>query len=247
VSDDKIISLTKRIQDKKLEKAPPSAVHTDKEVDDDRLPKVLTGFGQKIDLVEERKKRRKESKTEIVGEPDGRVRISGRCKEPHSDNEFEWRFDEQQLRDFISRLYHASEVAKYKRALVGRAEFRLIIAGSRNLSRNEVGHHLVSDMLRESGFVPTMILCGECKGPDHWGAEWAAQSHLEVKHYPVAKGPRRNYVFRNEAMAVYAHGLLAIWDGKSAGTKDMIERAISKKLRTFVYRTDLKKGYWAHE
>lgn len=43
---------------------------------------------------------------------------------------------------------------------------------------------------------------------------------------------------RNEKMAVYADALIAFWDGKSTGTKDMIDRAKKHGLKVRVIRYD---------
>lgn len=39
-------------------------------------------------------------------------------------------------------------------------------------------------------------------------------------------------------MVEYADGLIAIWDSKSRGTKDVIEQAVSKGLRVYVEKTE---------
>lgn len=43
---------------------------------------------------------------------------------------------------------------------------------------------------------------------------------------------------RNKKMANYAEALLAIWDGKSCGTKNMIQQAKENNLRIYVHRID---------
>jgi len=40
---------------------------------------------------------------------------------------------------------------------------------------------------------------------------------------------------RNREMARYAEGLVAIWDGPSRGTKDMIDAMFALKKPIFVY------------
>lgn len=40
---------------------------------------------------------------------------------------------------------------------------------------------------------------------------------------------------RNEEMAIYANALVAFWDGKSKGTKNMIEVAKSNHLKVSIY------------
>lgn len=42
-------------------------------------------------------------------------------------------------------------------------------------------------------------------------------------------------VMRNLTIAQNAEALIAIWDSKSKGTKDMILKAMSNKLQFFIY------------
>lgn len=42
-------------------------------------------------------------------------------------------------------------------------------------------------------------------------------------------------------MAVYAEALIAIWDGRSKGTKHMIAMAKKRELPIFIYRTDIPR------
>jgi len=44
---------------------------------------------------------------------------------------------------------------------------------------------------------------------------------------------------RNEVMASYADALVAVWDGKSPGTKHMISYAKKKKLKVYVKNTSV--------
>ena len=37
-------------------------------------------------------------------------------------------------------------------------------------------------------------------------------------------------------MAEYADALIAVWDGESRGTKNMIDEATSRNLKLFVYK-----------
>lgn len=98
---------------------------------------------------------------------------------------------------------------------------KLIIAGSRSLPE-EFQYRLVPLSWK---FRPTEIVCGMAKGPDLWGKEFGESWGIEVVEFPAQWdlfGKRAGYV-RNEQMADYADALLAFWDGKSRGTKHMID------------------------
>jgi hypothetical protein len=106
---------------------------------------------------------------------------------------------------------------------------RTIIAGCRDIE-NEI---LVFGAIVQSGICITEVVSGGAKGVDRLGEEWADRNNIPVKLFPAqwkehgkAAGP-----IRNDAMAIYANALIAIWDGQSRGTKNMIDNAIKYKLK----------------
>ena len=88
---------------------------------------------------------------------------------------------------------------------------KVIIAGSRGIDDHEV-------------------VCGMARGVDRAGAAWAWANDVRVKKFPAAwrskdgELDRSAGMARNEAMAEYADALIAVWDGLSPGTKDMMRR-----------------------
>jgi len=73
-------------------------------------------------------------------------------------------------------------------------------------------------------------------GIDSCAVDWANWSGIAVKEfhpnwtkYGPGAGP-----MRNGEMAEYADALIAIWDGESKGTKNMIKQAKAKGLKVFV-------------
>lgn len=112
---------------------------------------------------------------------------------------------------------------------------RTIIAGSRDITQDEFDWEI--QYLRH---IPTAVISGEARGADKLGADWA-----QSKGIPVIKMPARwrddQGMFdrgagfrRNIEMANTADFLFAIWDGKSPGTKHMIDVATKKGLITQV-------------
>lgn len=92
----------------------------------------------------------------------------------------------------------------------------------------------------------TEVLCGMAEGADLLGKQLAEYYKIPVKEYPAqwknfdlpyVKIKTNDYgkynalagMWRNQKMAEDADFLIAIWDGKSKGTKDMIDRM--KKLK----------------
>ena len=102
---------------------------------------------------------------------------------------------------------------------------KLIIAGSRNIDKNKVIHWLNRNTVDDEGLE---IVCGMAKGPDLAGKEWAENLRIPVTEFyaPWDKYGKRAGYMRNAAMAGYADELLAFWDGKSKGTRNMIEEML---------------------
>jgi hypothetical protein len=111
---------------------------------------------------------------------------------------------------------------------------KVIIAGGRTVT----DYSLVLSALAESRFEPTEIVSGMAPGVDTLAIQYARENNLPLKEfhadwnsYKRAAGP-----IRNRAMAEYADSLIAIWDGESRGTKNMIEEATKRGLKVYVKR-----------
>ena len=121
---------------------------------------------------------------------------------------------------------------------------KVIIAGSRNVDN----YMLIEAAVLQSDFYTeiTEVVSGGAKGADRLGELYARNNNIEVKTFipdwndidapgAVVKKNRWGKKYnskagfdRNEKMGEYADALIAIWDGKSAGTKSMIN--IMKRL-----------------
>lgn len=100
---------------------------------------------------------------------------------------------------------------------------KVIIAGTRSLT-----WYLLSDLeedIRDSGFKVEEVVSGHAKGIDQLGELWAERHKAPVKLFiPEWRVyGRRAGILRNHKMGDYADALIAIWDGKSRGTRDMID------------------------
>ncbi|MDD3759759.1 MAG: SLOG family protein [Acidithiobacillus sp.] len=106
--------------------------------------------------------------------------------------------------------------------------FPLIVAGSRGISEAETILHLDEQIPDYRG----PVVSGMAQGVDTVAVQWAkAHGVLLVEapalwnRYGRAAGP-----IRNQWMSWYATHLLALWDGESRGTHNMIETARRDKL-----------------
>ncbi len=140
---------------------------------------------------------------------------------------------------------------------------KVVISGSRTI--NDI--KLIEMSVAESGFDVSEVISGGAKGIDTLAVEWAVENDIPINVFEAAwnnldhpdaliktsrwgqKYDARAGLRRNELMAVYADALIAIWDGKSKGTKHMLKMARKRELPTFVYRTDLpiKTGHLKRE
>jgi len=115
---------------------------------------------------------------------------------------------------------------------------KTIIAGSRDIT----AYHIVLDAYAKAPFRVTEIVSGGARGVDKLGEEVAKNNYLPIKVFPANwnKYGNRAGPIRNAEMADYAEALIAVWDGKSKGTANMIQQATKKGLQVFVYRLDVE-------
>lgn len=112
---------------------------------------------------------------------------------------------------------------------------KVIIAGGRDFNN----YDLLSQTMDELNIIVFEVVCGDARGADTLGATWASANGIAIKHYPAdwdAHG-RSAGIIRNRQMAEYADFLVAFWDGKSHGTKNMIDtmQQIGKHGRVILY------------
>ena len=98
---------------------------------------------------------------------------------------------------------------------------RVIVAGGRDFKNWE----LLCETLNEKKDLIDEVVCGEAWGADRFGKTWAMTNNVPVKSFPAQwdKYGRAAGPIRNKEMAEYADYLIAFWDGKPRGTRNMIE------------------------
>lgn len=113
---------------------------------------------------------------------------------------------------------------------------KTIIAGSRDVSN----YKYIELAMQKINWKVTEVVSGMAKGVDTYGLRWAHENQLPVMKFPAdwnthgkSAGP-----IRNGKMAEYADALVAIWDGKSLGTKNMIRQARDRGLKVAVFLID---------
>jgi hypothetical protein len=109
---------------------------------------------------------------------------------------------------------------------------KVIIAGSRTIR----DYARVCHAVRRSGFAISRVVSGMAAGVDSLAVRYAKEHGLPCDGFPAEwkRWGRSAGYRRNVQMAAHADALIAIWDGKSPGTRHMIEVAKARGLRIVV-------------
>lgn len=117
-------------------------------------------------------------------------------------------------------------------------QYRVIIAGCRDFDNYELLKERCDFFLQNQKKEDVVIVSGHASGADALGERYAQERGYKLETYPAdwqthgkAAGP-----IRNEQMANISNALIAFWDGKSRGTKNMIETATKRGLQVAVVR-----------
>lgn len=117
-------------------------------------------------------------------------------------------------------------------------KYKVIIAGCRDFTDYELLREKCDYHLQNLRLEDIVIVSGHASGADSLGERYAQERGFQLETYPAdwqahgrAAGP-----IRNAKMANVVHALIAFWDGKSRGTKNMIETARKYNLKVAVVR-----------
>jgi len=121
---------------------------------------------------------------------------------------------------------------------------RVIIAGSREINNKDLVFQKIDMGLQELYYWRIIndnsnltLISGGALGVDTFAKEFSFFHKINFIEYLAEwtkYGKKAGYL-RNIEMAESADALIAIWDGKSKGTKHMIDIAKKKGLKIFVY------------
>jgi hypothetical protein len=111
---------------------------------------------------------------------------------------------------------------------------KIIIAGGRTFNN----YNLLSESCDKALSLQKEIeiVSGTANGADKLGEKYAKEKGYSLKQFPADwnKHKKAAGYIRNEEMAKYADALIAFWDGKSKGTKHMIDLAKQYNLKVKV-------------
>ena len=109
---------------------------------------------------------------------------------------------------------------------------KVIIAGSRSIDRLSSRRwdyvklqQRIEEAVTASKFQITEVITGGAGGPDRAGERWAANHGLPVRTIkPNWKQGKGAGLIANRELAEAGEALIALFDGASKGTRDMIEQ-----------------------
>ena len=113
---------------------------------------------------------------------------------------------------------------------------KVIIAGGRDFNDYILLKRKCDELLKDVSDIE--IVSGAANGADRLGERYAVEKGYPVKQFPADWKQYGNSagIKRNAEMANYAEMLIAFWDGKSRGTKNMIDVATTKNFRVEVVK-----------
>lgn len=110
---------------------------------------------------------------------------------------------------------------------------KTIIAGSRSVTKL----HILHEAITACPWTITEVISGGARGADRLGELWAKANGipLTVMRADWSRYGLRAGALRNREMANVADALIALWDMKSRGTRDMIDVANQRGLDRLVW------------
>lgn len=110
---------------------------------------------------------------------------------------------------------------------------KVIIAGSRDIE----DYNVLLNLIERCEWDITEVVSGCAYGADALGERWAKENNIPIqpfnaewnKYYVPGKKNPAGFI-RNKEMAKYADAAIILWDGRSSGSKNMIdEMRIARK------------------
>lgn len=103
--------------------------------------------------------------------------------------------------------------------------FKLIVAGGRDFADKALFLKTMQQVEQDLSEYSVSLVSGMAKGADMMAYQFARQEGITCHEFPADwnKYGKAAGFRRNQEMGIFSDGLVAFWDGKSHGTKHMIE------------------------
>lgn len=128
----------------------------------------------------------------------------------------------------------ANQLDLFAPFVVTENKYHVIVAGGREFNDWELLEYTLDHRL--AGIKNLVIVSGCARGADKLGEKWALKNAIEIRRFPAhwtELGDSAGHI-RNEEMARVSDALIAFWNKRSTGTKDMIKLADIYKLHLHV-------------
>jgi len=123
---------------------------------------------------------------------------------------------------------------------------KVIVAGSRSINLQSTVTQAIGSAFNSwlqanpenwKQFLNPEIVSGGARGVDWCGEQYARKHKFPLKVFKAdwETHGKKAGILRNIEMGNYADALIAIWDGKSRGTKHMIDYMTKLQKPVFVY------------
>lgn len=117
---------------------------------------------------------------------------------------------------------------------------KVVVFGTRDITSYQIVEKAIQEgltALQLDKSKITELVSGGCRGVDTIAETWAVKNGVKVVRFPadwnrygLSAGP-----IRNREMGNYCDVGVSIWDGKSRGTKNMIDFLKEKKKPVHIY------------
>jgi hypothetical protein len=117
----------------------------------------------------------------------------------------------------------------------------LFIGGSNKVCINP---NIINDSLSQLGIPAkdiSTVVCGLEEGPERAGKEWGIKYNKYLdEHVPHLEqyGKGLAYVIRNKVIVSHADMMLMYWDGKSAGTRNLMNAGAKRGIKVYKIQVD---------
>jgi predicted Rossmann-fold nucleotide-binding protein len=121
---------------------------------------------------------------------------------------------------------------------------KVVIAGSRSIASQDTVWYAIEstekDLVARHREIIHMVVSGGAYGVDKLGEEWALEHGVPVVRFTPDWGTHGKAAgpIRNRQMVDYADAVIAVWDGRSRGTKSTIDYARRKGKPLYIYGVD---------
>lgn len=115
------------------------------------------------------------------------------------------------------------------------APMKVIVSGSRSITSGV--HACINRAIEEAGWgAVDLVVSGGAEGVDERAEDWAKEQEIPCYILPAEweENGKAAGAARNAKMAEIGDALIAIWDGSSKGTRDMMRKAHTEGLPIFL-------------